>query len=71
MQELMTLEQAAKILGIHVETLRKNYLRGKNPKIPFIRLNSKNYRIRPSDLESFITASEVTPNRVVANTKDM
>jgi len=66
MENLITLEEAAKILGIHVETFRKNYLRGKNPRIPFIRLNAKNYRIRPSDLQDFINASEVKPDRINA-----
>ncbi len=54
MEELLTVEEASKFLGIHPKTLRRNYIN--KGLIPVVTLGSgpKGDRIRPSDVENLI-----------------
>lgn len=56
MEPLLTLDEVANILQLHVITIRKFVLAGK---IRASQLGNKEYRVRQSDLEAFIEGSTV------------
>ena len=60
MKQLLTTNEAAEILKVNQDTIQR-YVR--NGQLRAIRLNGKFLRIIPDSLESFISASEVIPNR--------
>lgn len=58
MEPLLTLEDVSKILQLHVITVRKFVQAGR---IQAVQLGNKEYRVRQSDLETFIEESTVKP----------
>jgi len=71
MEKLITIREAAKILGMTTRSFRQSFIQGEKPKIPYIKLNRRNYRIRLSDFENFISASEVRPDKVTAGSTNL
>ncbi len=53
--ELLSVDQVARILGVHADTVRR-YVRQK--KLKAVRLSATNLRIRRSELERFIKERE-------------
>lgn len=49
--ELLTLKQVSEELQLHIETVR-DYVRTK--KLPAIKLSAREYRVRRSDLNTFL-----------------
>lgn len=55
--ELLTLQQVADELQLHIETIRA-WVRDK--KLPAIKISSREYRVRRSALEKFLQDRETT-----------
>ncbi len=56
----LTLREAAAFLRVEIDTLRRW---GKSGRFPFYRLGTKDYRVRRSDLDAFVTAGAVVPKQ--------
>lgn len=52
---LLDTQEVARILGVHVQTVRR-YIRAKQ--LPAIRLTPRLYKVRQGDLERFLLARE-------------
>jgi len=70
MDKLLTLDEAAKALGMTRRSFRQSFISG-TPKIPFIKLNQRNYRIKEKVLENFISACEIRPDSMVTGSKKL
>jgi len=60
MSALMTMGEAAKRIGVHVDTL-KNWT--KAGQLSIVRLGHRTYRIAPEDLDQFISSRKVGGRR--------
>jgi excisionase family DNA binding protein len=61
-ERLVTLSEAAELLGLKVATLRAWRLRRKN--LNFFQVGQRCVRLRASDIEEFIRAGEIRPREV-------
>jgi excisionase family DNA binding protein len=61
MSALMTVGEAAKRIGVHVDTL-KNWT--KAGQLSIVKLGHRTYRIAPEDLDQFISSRKVRSRRV-------
>jgi len=57
--ELLSLEEVRDILKVHIETIR-TWVRQK--KLPAIKISPRDYRVRRSALNKFLTERETTEN---------
>ena len=57
LEKLLSTQEAADILGVHVQTVRQYIKRGE---LPAVKISPRLYKIRPEDLERFIEEKKTT-----------
>jgi excisionase family DNA binding protein len=57
LEKLLSTQEAADILGVHVQTIRQFIRRGE---LPAVEISARLYKIRPEDLEKFIEDRKTT-----------
>jgi len=57
LEKLLSTQEAADILGLHVQTVRQYIRRGE---LPAVKISPRLYKIRPEDLERFIEDKRTT-----------
>ena len=57
LEKLLSTQEAADMLGVHVQTVRQYIRRGY---LPAVKISPRLYKIRPEDLEMFIEDKKTT-----------
>ena len=63
MDKLLDANEVGKMFGLHPSTIRRLWNKGKGP-LKGVKLTSKALRFKSADVEKFISACEVRPDRM-------